>query len=121
MGGSFPGLSPRASSPRPVRPSADTEVFLNPAQLAFQTGQALVEGGDGFVLRLGGGAVQFADLADERDVTVDLPTQRLDGPQTLLRGLRGRLPGPRVPRRLGGRGGGAGAGSGFRLADQGRC
>jgi len=57
--------------------SAELKLVVNAAQLPFRHDQVLVEGGEGSLLGLGGGAVQATGLAHEPDVKVNPFFQRL--------------------------------------------
>ena len=56
--------------------SSDLEVFLNAAQLAFQGGHSLVEGGDGFILRLGGKSLVDLDAVENEEMLPSTSSKR---------------------------------------------
>jgi hypothetical protein len=69
----------------------EPEAFLDLAQHALQGDQPVEEGGDGLLLRLGGGAGQVADRAHELHVAADAPPHPVDVLEALLGGQRGGL------------------------------
>src|SRR5262249_7657956 len=67
-----------ASFPRAQEKRTTVTEDLQRSLVQHQCGHSLVEGGDGFILRLGGGAVHIADLAHKPDVSVNPSIHRLD-------------------------------------------